>query len=446
MKIFIVGAGTIGTYITELLNTEENDIKVIDTNRLNLREIEDKLDVKTINGNAVNYQFLKDANVDDCDLFIAVAADDAVNLISALTAKKLGAKKVIARVRNKEFLEGRKNTDYQNDFFGIDLVFCPENVSANEIAKRIRTPGISAIEFFAKDRILMREFNITAKNKYLKKPLKTFKLGDNIIVIGIYRKENIIIPTGDDYFLENDRVFILGDRDSIFKISVEFDEKEIKRKKIMIFGGGRTGFNLAKILESDDYQLKLLEPSFERCQFLANELNKTLVMNASALDTDFLNEENISDIDTFIAITENEQDNLLAAMLAKNNGVKETVVSINNPDYIPLSKMLGIDTTINQTISTANIVWNFLLKEKIKTIAVLIDERAKIIELEVKDTCSILDVPLYKAKIPKNTLIGAILRNDDVIIAKGSDILKVGDNIIIITLENNIEAISKIFY
>ena len=395
-------------------------------------------------GNAVNLQFLSEINVASADLFISVTADDAVNLISALTAKNLGVKKTIARVRNKEFLEGRKIGG--NDFFGIDLVFCPENFSASEIAKRIKTPGIASIEFFAKDKILMREFTSTADCKFLKIPLKNLKLGDNIIVAGIYRNEKLIIPNGNDYFENGDKIFIMGDKVSIFKVAKKFNEIKLSRKKIMIFGGGNVGFTLANMLENDKFELKIVEPGKNRCEYLSKELNNTIILNDSALDPDFLESENISNTDTFLALTTNDEDNLISAVLAKNKGVKETLITLQRTEYISIAKMLGIDTVVNPMLITSGAILSFLMKDKMRTIAVLSDEKSKIVELEVNENCDILNQPLFEAELPKTTLVCAILRNDLVIIPKGSDYLMIGDIAIIVTLENQMSEIWDIFY
>ncbi|MBP7652249.1 Trk system potassium transporter TrkA [Candidatus Dependentiae bacterium] len=444
MKIFIVGAGFIGSYLAELLSLQDNDITLVDTDKFRLKEIEDKIDVKTVIGNAVNLQFLSETNVSQADLFISVTADDAVNLISALTAKNLGVKKTVARVRNKEFIEGRKTGG--SDFFGIDLVFCPENFSAGEIAKRVRTPGIASIEFFAKDKILMREFSITHECSFIKIPLKNLNLGDSVIAVGIYRNEKIIIPNGNDFFEPGDKVFIMGDTKSIFKVAGNFNETEIKRKRIMIFGGGNVGFTLADTLEKDNFELKIVESDRRRCEYLSQELEKTVILNDSALDPNFLLAEHISEIDTFLALTTNDEDNLISAVLAKNKGAKETLITLQRTEYIPIAKMLGIDTIVNPMVITASAILSFLMKDKMRTIAVLPDEKSKIIELEVNENCDILNEPLYKAKLPQTTLIGAILRKDTVIIPKGGDSLIVGDIVIIITLENRMSEIWDIFY
>ncbi|HPG30043.1 MAG TPA: Trk system potassium transporter TrkA [bacterium] len=444
MKIFIVGAGFIGSYLAELLSLQNNDITVVDIDKFRLKEVEDKLDVKTVSGNAVNLQFLSEINAASADLFISVTADDAVNLISALTAKNLGVKKTIARVRNKEFLEGRKIGGL--DFFGIDLVFCPENFSANEIAKRIKTPGIASIEFFAKDKILMREFTAAADYKFLKIPLKNLRLGDNIIVVGIYRNEKLIIPNGNDYFESGDKIFIMGDKISIFKVAQNFNEIKLLRKKIMIFGGGNVGFTLANMLENDKFEMKIVEPDKDRCEYLSKELYKTIIINDSALDPDFLESENIAEADTFLALTSNDEDNLISAVLAKNKGVKETLITLQRTEYISIAKMLGIDTVVNPMIITSGAILSFLMKDKMRTIAVLSDEKSKIVELEVNENCDILNQPLFEAKLPKTTLIGAILRNNSVIIPKGTDFLMNGDIAIIITLENQMSEIWDIFY
>ncbi len=444
MKIIIVGVGFIGSYLAELLSLQDNDITVIDTNKYRLQDIEDKVDVKTIIGNAVNLQFLTDAKIKDADLFISVTEDDAVNLISALSAKNLGVKKTVARVRNKEFLEGRKSGG--NDFFGIDLVFCPENFSANEIAKRVRTPGIASIEFFAKGKILMKEFNIAPDCQFIKIPLKNLKLGEAVIAVGIYRNERIIIPNGNDFFESGDKIFIMGDEISILKFAENFKENKNERKKIMIFGGGNVGFTLASSLEKDDFEIKIVEPNRARCEYLSTELNKAIVLNDSALDPNFLYAEHISSIDTFLALTTSDEDNLISAVLAKNKGAKETLVTLQRTEYISIAKMLGINTIVNPMVVTASAILSFLMKDKIRTIAVLSDERSKIIELEVNENCDIINEPLYKAKLPKTTLIGAILRNETVIIPKGNDSVILGDIVIIITLENRMSEIWDIFY
>lgn len=446
MKIIVVGVGTIGTYITELLSMQDNDLLVIDNDKSKLAIINEKYDVKTVCGNAVNLSFLKSLSIENADLFVAVTADDAVNLISSLTAKTLGVKKTISRVRNKEFVEGRISNENQNDFFGIDLVFCPENVSAEEIAKRIKTPGISAIEFFAKDRVLMREFCIKDTNPFLKTPFKNLKFGHSVLVVAIYRNDNIIIPDGDSYFLEGDRVFIIGDKKSIYNIGKYFDEIEIKRKKIIISGGGGLGFELAKLLENENFEIKLIEQDMKRCKYLSSELHNVSIVNGSSVDTNILKEEGVNNTDTYIAVSENDDDNLLSAITAKLNGAKETIVVMYRNDYMPIAKMLGIDTIINPMIVTASTVLSFIMKDKMKTVAVLTDEKAKIIELEVNEKCSIIDKPFHKVKLPKNTIFGAIVRVNEIIIPHGNNCLKLKDTVIVVTLQKNISYINNIFY
>ncbi|HOK39632.1 MAG TPA: Trk system potassium transporter TrkA [bacterium] len=441
MKIVIVGAGAIGEYIAETLSYQENEIIIIDTNINRLNEISEKYEVQTATGNALNFNFLKSLNISDADLFIAVTNDDAVNVISALTAKNLGVKKTITRIRNKEFLEGRT----ERDFFGIDLVICPENASAYEIVKRLITPGTEAIESFAFNKIFVREFNISKDCKIRNTPIKHLNLG-NILIIGIYRNERIIIPTGNDHIEEGDKIYVIGSKEEIFAIDESFASEDIVRKKIMIFGGKNIGFTLAKMLENYDFEIKLIEPDINQCEFLTKELDKTIVLNATALDPDFLEQENIHQVDTFIGISNYDEDNLISAVLAKSKGVKEALITIVRNEYMNIAKKLGIDTIVNPLLITASAILSFLMKDKMKTIAILPDEKTKLIELKVTEKCDIINQPLIKAKLPSSTLIGAILRDERVIIPKGIDTLKIDDIAIIVTLEKNISEILKIFY
>ncbi len=445
MKIIIAGAGEVGQHIAKMLSKEKHNIIVIDTDKENLKNVDSHFDLLTVNGSASSISVLKEANIKSADLFIAVTNFEDVNIVSAILAKKLGAKKTIARIDKKEHLL-LTNRQHFTDL-GIDLLICPEELAAKEIVGLLKQTGTTEIFEFSDKKLLLFVIKLDENASIINKTLveaakidKTF----NYRAVAITRNTQTIIPRGDDKFLINDLIYVITNKAGIKSLLKYSGKKRFHIHNIMIIGGSRIGRRTAKDLEYH-FNIKLIEINKDKSPLLADFLEKTLVITGDGSNIDLLTEEGIKNMDAFIAVTGNSETNILTCLLAKKLGVKKTIAEIENIDYIDLAENIGIDTIINKKLITASHIFQFTMKAEVSSLKCLTGADAEVLEFVVHKNSKITKKTLKFMDFPEDAIIGGVVRGNNSYIAKGDTLIEEQDKVVVFALPSAIRKVEKFF-
>lgn len=444
MRIIIVGAGKVGYQLVESLAKENHDILVVDKNQFVLDRINDNFDVLTKKGNGISSSLLKELDIGGWDLLIAVTDSDESNIVACITAKKIGIKTVVARVRNPEYVV---ELDFMRTNLGIDYIINPEYATANEITRLLLSTYASYAADFAEGQVRMSEVIIEAASDFAGKQIKDLDLPKGVVITAITRNGDVIIPNGFDYIMREDTLYIMGEKNAVDSVAKTAGVRIVgnRIKDVMIIGGGRIGYYLAKGLEHLDVNIKIIEQDYERCKELAEGLNNALILHGDGTDLTLLKAENIENMDAFIAITGFDEENLLVSVLAKQMGAKKVVAKVSRSNYTSVLETIGIDNAVSPKLITASDILRIVRGGRIVSISLLIGGRAEVLEIISQEDISILNKPLRKLDIPKGIILGAILRKGNVIIPDGNTVVKKSDRVIVFTLDHHVERVIKLF-
>ncbi len=450
MKAIIVGDGKVGHNLAENLSREGNDVTIIDKNPEALKKTDESLEVLCIKGNGAMASTLAEADVKNADLLIAATTSDEVNMVCCLTAKRLGAKYTVARIRNPEY--ANEITMLKKDL-RLNLVLNPEYTIAEEIARTLRYPSAMNTEYFANQKVEMLELKVNRDMPVVGLSLR--KIAENMskeLLIGaVIRDDKVIIPSGDFVIQDMDIVYIIGHPTDMMQY-IKFIGLSIEKKvrKVMMAGGGKISYYLAKLLCDAGMKVKIIEIDKERCIELSESLSNTLIIHGDAADEELLKSENINNMDVFISLTDKDEENLMTALLARQNNVEKVIVKISRSNYVGIIQKMGLDTVI----SPKQIITKHILKyvrglqnacgSKIESVYRIIDGKAEIIEFVASESSKILNIPLKKLNICKDIIVAAIARDNQIIIPHGEDVIKPNDNVIVISKDKNISDLDDI--
>ena len=444
MRIIIVGAGKVGYALARHLADDNNDVVVIEENEERREIIQNNLDVMTLGGNGASVANLLEAGIKEAGMLIAVTASDEVNMIACMTAKRLGVGRTIARIRNEDYAQ-------QGDIsisktLGIDVVINPELVTAMEINKILSTPSSLDIEDFADGKVRMLEVKMRPTSKIIEIPLRELVLPKHILVAGILRNHKMIIPRGQDVLQAADHVFFLGETETVKNFEKNFImTRSSKLNKVFIIGAGRVGRYLAVMLEQAGFDLKIIDNDKGRCELIAGQLKNSMVLLGDAADKELLVEEGIAQADAVICLTEDDKLNMLAALLTKNLGAERTFVKVGRVEYIPIMDQIGIDVTFTPQLITAGTILRMARSDDILSMSLIEGDQAEAMEILLTANSPIIDKQLKDLKIPTECLVGAIIRNEQVIVPTGDDYLLIGDRIVVFALHNIAKKVLAIF-
>jgi len=448
MKIIIIGDGKTGYSLAENLSKEDNDITIIDKNPEALKKADEFLDVKCIRGNGVSTKILTEAGINECDLLIAATASDEMNMVCCLTGKKLGARHTVARIRDPEYAD---ELTLLKSELGLSLVFNPERAAARETARMLRFPQAMNVEIFAKGRVEMVEVRVSETM-----PITGMKLKDipskmpSILIGAVLRENEVIIPNGDFKILAEDTIYIVGKPNNISGFLKYIGLYSQRVRNVMIIGGGRIAYYLAIALDEAGMRVKIIELDHDRCIELSELLPHAIIIHGDGSDDTVLHSENLSDMGAFIALTGRDEDNFMAALLAKQAGVPKVVAKINRLNYISVIKKAGIDSVINPSLITTNIILRYVrgmkntLDNSLETLYRIVNNQAEAVEFSINEQKDFLDIPIKKLKLVEGALLAVIVRKNDVIIPHGNDVLKKGDSVIIISKDKKIYSLDDI--
>jgi len=446
MRVIVIGAGEVGYHISRFLSREQDlDVVVVDTDREKLSRISEELDIAVLEGEGGSPKVLKEAGADNADILLAVTNSDETNMISCLVAKALfNVKRKIARIRNDEYYSN--STLLSDANLQINPAINPELESAKAIIRIIEAPFAYNVEEFEEGIIKVIGFRVKEDSIIAGKTLIEFResIKEKLLIGIIQREDRAIIPKGKDRIKPNDIIYLPIHMNDIDRVASIINGAIRDVKNIMIVGGGRIGYHIARTMEKGNVTVKLIERAPDRCKFLSKNLDRTVVLNGDGADRSLLEEENIGDMDVYAAITNNEELNIMSSLLAKRMGVKKVISVVNRTEYLPLAHSLGIEVVISPRIITASSILRYVRRGDILSLTAIAEDMGEIIEAGVSEKSKLANKTLSEADIPKSALIGAIIRDDEIIIPGGEDTIRKGDRLIIFALQESIKRIENL--
>ena len=451
MKVIVCGAGQVGFNIARHLAGEGNDVTVIDQRPELIRKISDTLDVKGVVGFASHPDMLENAGAADSDMVIAVTFADEVNMVACQICHSLfNVPTKIARVRHQSYLEPMWRDLFSRDHMPIDVIISPEVEVARAVVRRLQVPGAIDVIPFVNGRVSLVGVHCSADCPVVHTPLRQLTelfpdLG--MLVVGILRGDRIIVPNGDDHMIPGDDVYFAVDTEHIERALAAFGHEEEEARRIIIVGGGNIGMFLASQIEESfpDVNLKVIEIDGEQAKAAADRLKHGVVLHGNALDREILEEANVAATETIVAVSNDDEVNVLSSLLAKRYGAKRAVTLINNSSYGPLVSSLGIDVVVSPRDVTVSTILQHVRRGRIRAVHSIRDGLAEVIEAEALETSPLMGTPLREVKLPAGIIVGAIVRGDEVIIPNGDTVIQTKDRVIILATAGQVKKVEKLF-
>ena len=452
MNIIICGAGRVGFTIAKILSEQNHSITVIDQSSEDIQKINDSLDVKAIVGKATYPSVLEKANAEDADMIIAVTRNDEINmLICQIAFSIFNIQKKIARIRSQDYLNPKFSKVYNKENLPIDVIISPELEIAKSLLRKLEAPGALDNVPFADNKIRLLEILVNKScpliDIKLNELTKKFpKLEANIL--GVIRNSKFIILKKNDVMKENDKAYIIINSSQMQLTLSAFGHNEKISNKILIIGGGNIGFNLAKNIEQsfDSARIKIIEKNKDRAEFIANELNNSIIINGNGLDEDILAEANLEEIETVLALTNDDEDNLMVSVLVeKFSKDKRTMALINKPNYSLLQSSLKINDLIDPRMNTVSSILKHVHKGTIETAYSILDGEYEVIEAEIIETSELINKELKSSNLPDEIRIGAILRKNNIIIPRSSFIFEKDDIVVFLAKKDQLSVVENMF-
>jgi trk system potassium uptake protein TrkA len=445
LKIIVIGAGEVGYHVASRLCAENKNVVVIDKNAAAIRRVNEELDVQTITGSGSNPVALEDAGLKEAEILLAVTDSDETNLVACLVADLISpSTKKLARIR--EGVWDQYHEQFRDNPPHIDSIINPEIEVVKTIERLLFVPGIADVGEFEDGRI---QFVGTVLDEHAR--LCGVQLSDMADVVGksppliasIVRGDELIIPTGKDRLRPNDLVYVVCKKESLIETLKIFDKQAEELKRVLIIGGGRIGYRLAKRLEEKPLYIKIIERDSERCSVLAESLNKALVLCADGSDQKILTAENIQDMNAVVSVTDNEETNILVSLLSKRRGVRKAITKVDRLGYYSLMSTIGIHRIVSPRLSAVNSILQHIRRGKILSDITLRGEQAEVIEAVALETSGIVGKPLRKISFPKEAILTSIITGQDIEIPAGDSVVRPGDRIIIFAKRQAIPKIEK---
>ncbi len=446
LKVIIIGAGEVGFHIAQRLLRENKQVTIIDQCANALKRVAESLDVQIVQGSGSSPVHLQTAGVAEADIVLAVTDSDEINIIACLFANLISPKSTkLARIRSEEYSMYRDAL--ASDFLNISMLINPEVEVVKNIDRMVSMPGAVDYSEFAGGRIRMVGMRIGDTGPLVGIGLKDFRSvvpeGD-VIIAAIVRGDELIIPTGTDDILADDVVYFVCTEQSLSHVRKAVNAQVEPVASALIIGGGNIGLRLAKLFEEKGYHTKIIDKDQARCDLLAEKLNTTLVLRGDGTDYDLLEEENIGAMDVVVSLTADEETNILCSLLAKNMGVHKTVARINKVAYQPLIRAIGIDHSVSPRLSAVNSILHNIRKGKVLSSVAIRGEAAEVMEALAEEQSGVVGTPLYKLGFPKGALVLAIVRGDDVVIARGSTVIEPMDKILILSTSQAVSDVEQV--
>jgi trk system potassium uptake protein TrkA len=446
LKIIIVGAGEVGFHIASHLTAENKEVVVIDKDPGAIRRVSDNLDVQTVEGSGSSPVVLEEAGIQDTEIILAVTDSDEANLVACLVANILSpTTKKLARVRRGDFDQYhdilRENAPH------IDNIINPEIEVVKTIENMIRVPGVADMGELAGGQIKFVGVYLDKASRLA--GIKLAELPEKVtntrpLIAAVIRDEELIIPRGNDRLMPGDLIYFISEKDKLQETLAVFHKHDQPANRVLIVGGGNIGLRLASRLEENAIYCKIIERDADRCALLAESLNKTVVLCGDGSDQELLAEENIQDMDVVVTLTDDEETNILASLLAKRMGARKSITKISKFSYFPLMKTIGIEQVVSPRLSAINTILQHVRRGKVLSAISIKGEQAEVMEALALETSDIVKNPLKQIAFPKGALVASIIRRDNIIIPTGDSVIQPDDRIIIIARRPAIPKIEKI--
>ncbi len=447
MKILIVGAGIVGFNLAEELSQEGHDISIVDRDVDQIKLISEKLDVLAVAGNACLPTVLKAAKIRDVEMVIAVTDKDEINLMVCALADKFKVKQRIARLRHMEFTSERPVFSLQE--LHVDQAINPRKIIIEFILKILKTPGAVNVADFAGGEILLRGFDVPENAPLAGKTigeLQDISDFNSFLIVAIVRAGELIIPKFENEICVGDKVYMMVDKEFLPLVLPMVNKTADVVRKVVIFGANRLAVNLAKELEAMGVgDISILEPDLRKANSAADELSKSMVLHGAGTDLHLHYDVNMDQADFFMALSDDDEDNILASVLAKKHGAKRAVVVTNDPEYLPILDSIGIDVAVNPRLITVGVILQRLRKSKVSSVFKLVEGEAEVLEIMLDEKSKCTGRKINQLGFPKDAIIGAIVRKKSMIVPRGDTLLEAQDTVVLVTLPSAIGKVEKIF-
>ncbi len=445
MKVAILGAGKLGIRITEALLDGDYEITLVDTNEDKLNSLAQQFDVLTVTGDAKTIELLKQINVETYDFLLSCTTSDDTNILAASFAKSLGCPKVAARVRDPEHMS---QIDFICQNLSIDMLVNPDILITSEIYRYLIEKYTLSNGIYTSQRIGLIEFEASRYPQIVGLNLIGFRqIMPNMIMVAISRGGKLIIPHGNDKIEAGDLIYLIGSKQDVFTLAktVHTKLRSSDARKVMIIGGGKTGYYLARRLAEYGSQVKIIEKDKKRCHYLSERLRNVMVLNGDGADITMLEEENFEQMDAFVTATGYDEENILLALTAKKHGVEDVISKISHESYNDLISTLDLDMVLNPLDITASAMLREIRGNKRVISSVLLQGQAELMEFSVEDGMSCTNVPLKDFRMPEYIIVAAVHRGLETIIPNGNTKLLPGDKVVIVCLVSHIGYVEKLF-
>ena len=445
MRIVIAGAGDMGSHLAKMLGVNGHNITVVDADPKLLNNVTAMADIITVEGDSTTFETLRKAAVRRCDLFIAVSPTENENILSAMLAKQLGAKKAIARIDNKEYLEPNNQEIFIE--MGIDYLFYPEKDAAREVINLLGHTSTTEYVDFSSGKLSLVVFRLEASSPLIGRELSGFAAYDKPLdyrTVAINRSGRTIIPRRGETFMTDDVVYVITRYDAVKEVMEKAGQTDVEVNNMMILGGSRIGIRIAEELQ-DEMNIKLVDYDAAKAYRLAEQLEKTLIINEDGRHTEAMLEEGLASMDAFVAVTGRSETNILAAMLAKRMGVKKVIAEVENLNYINLAESIGIDTIINKKLITASNIFRFTMSTDVQAIKCLTGSEAEVLEFIAKPNSTATKHKIKDMGLPDDVIVGGIVRGDKAFIAVGNTVINAYDRVVVFAMPTAISEIGEYF-
>ncbi len=446
MNVIIIGAGRVGFRVAKILSSEGHNVTIVDKDQDACHHAIELLDAMVLEGYGSRPETLKKAGIDKCDMLIAVTAVDEVNIMACLIASKLGVPKKVARLSYSEY--SNPDCPIKKEDLGIDLIIHPEEETARELVWLIRRTTATDVIEFAEGRVQLIGLRLDRQSPILNKSLEQMAAENPDIdfrIVAIARANQTIIPSGTDIVTRGDQLFFVVGTEVLPKLLELTGNAESKLENLMILGGGRVGRLVAAELENDkSLNIKLIESNREKSHKIASSLIRTLIIVGDGTDLDLLATEGIMEMDGYIAVTDDEESNIISCLMAKHMGVRRTLALVNRPDYLPIMPSIGLDAAVDKQMITANAILRFIRRGNVMSVSTLRGVEAEVLEVEISEKSKISGKKLAKVKLPRDAMIGMITRGDKVFVPTGEAEILPGDKLIVFSLPSAVSSVEKL--
>ncbi len=445
MDIVIVGAGEVGYHLADILSRENHRVAVVDSDPIKAQRLQDAIDVQVLEGDGTHAETMNAAGASRADLVVAVTNNDHVNMLASLIARRLGAKRVILRL--KDTLRLARYRYFYKQCLGFDVVLSTEELAADEIVATVREQHALEVESFADGRVQLRRLRIRQESELTADSIARIRLPAGLLIVAVSRRERFFVPSGEDQVQVDDQVYLLGRAADLDQFESLAGARPSPRRSVVIMGGGSVGQQIARkldavpgvtirVLESDPARAKAIAPHFS---------DNVMVLVGDATDLDLLLEERIGEANVFIATTDDDEDNMVACQLARSLGVERTVAMVNKGSYRQIYDLLGVDLAVSPRILCANRILRFVRSGSVSSIAVIADGKGEVLELTAHFEGTRSERKIKNLGLPKGVVIGALVRGEEVIVPTGETAVESGDHVILFTLPDKLEKVEHLF-